>query len=224
MPALPAVPKVVQIAVQTHMANVSDTFINRLHFQYTGTAPTGDELLAFANTVLTAWGAALDPSMDASKSFVGLTAIDLSSPTSATAETTDDLAGSLAGTILPADACFVMSATVGRRYRGGHPRSYLPLGVETSLQTGRTWTAAFITAVSTAWAGLITAIEGAGWAGAGTLSAVNVSYYEGFTNLVTVGGRAYNVPKLRVGGPVIDPITGYVGRAQVGSQRRRLAA
>lgn len=224
MPALPAVPKVVQLAVQTHENNVPDTFVNKVHYQYTGTAPTPSQLSSFATTVLTAWGSAFAPSMADDKQFVGLVAIDLSSSTAATAQVTDSIAGSLAGTILPAETCFVLSATVSRRYRGGHPRVYLPLGVETSLLTARTWQAAFVTAVDTANAGLVTAIEGAGWAGAGTLSPVNVSYYAGYHLVTYPSGRSRDVPTIRVGGPLVDPITGYVGRSAVGSQRRRMAA
>lgn len=225
MPALPSVPKVLQLAVQTTKTSVPDLFINRVHYAYTGTAPTSAELSAFASTVLTAWGSAFAPSCPDNTHFVGLVAIDLSSPTAATAEVTDSIVGTEAGLLLPADVCFVLSATVGRRYRGGHPRSYLPFGVQQDLQTPRTWTSAFITAVTTANAGLVTAIEGAGWAGAGTLSPVNVSYYEGFTAVVNpITLRTRDVPKLRVGGPIVDPITGYVGRAQLGSQRRRVAA
>lgn len=224
MPALPAVPKVVQIAVETKALNVSDLFINRVHYEYTGTAPTSGELSSFATTVLTAWGAAFAPSMTDDKTFVGLTAVDLSSSTSAAAEVTDSIAGSLTGNILPADTCFVLSASVARRYRGGHPRVYLPLGATASLLTGRTWQAAFITAVQTANDGLVIAIEGAGWTGAGTLSPVNVSYYAGYHLVTYPSGRSRDVPTLRVGGPVVDAITGYVGRSQLGSQRRRVGA
>lgn len=224
MPPLPAVPKVLQLAVQTKVDNASDININRVHYQYTGTAPTPSQLTSFATTVLTAWGSAFAPSMIADKTFVGLVAIDLSSPTSATAEVTASIAGTRAGTRVPSDAAFVLSSTVGRRYRGGHPRVYLPFGVAGDLDTERAWESSFVTAVVTANAGLVTAIEGAGWAGAGTLSPVNVSYYAGFHLVTYPSGRSRDVPTLRVGGPLVDAITGYVGRTQVGSQRRRLAA
>lgn len=224
MPPLPAAPKVLQLAVLTHANNVDDVFVNKVHYQYTGTAPTPGQLASFATTVLTAWGSAFAPSMTDEKQFVGLDAVDLSSPTSATAEVTDSISGTLTGTVLPADACFVLSATVARRYRGGHPRIYLPLGAGVSLLSGRTWTTAFVGVVETANAGLVTAIEGAGWAGAGTLSPVNVAYYHGYTLVTYPSGRSRDVPTVRPGGPLIDPITGYVGRQQLGSQRRRVAA
>lgn len=223
MPALPSVPKVVQLAFETQDGDGTPPFINRIHFAYTGTAPTNSELSSFATTVLTAWSSALAPSMSTDKEATGLVAIDLSSPTSAVAEVTGTVSGALTGTKLPADTSFVMSATVGRRYRGGHPRSYLPLGDNTSVSNVRSWSSGFMTAVITAWSGFVTAVEGAGWAGAGTLSPVNVSYYAGYHLVTYPSGRSRDVPTLRVGGPLVDPIVGYVPRAKFGSQRRRLA-
>lgn len=221
MPALPAVPKVVQLAFQTTNRDIQYMMVNRLHFSYTGTAPTPGELSSFATTCLTAFGAAYAASLFQNYRVTGLAAIDLSSPTAATAEVTGAIDGTLTGVGLPADTAFVLSATVARRFRGGHPRSYLPLGDDTKLADTTTWTSAFVTAVETASAGLMTAIEGAGWAGAGTLAPVNVSYYEGYTLVTYPSGRSRDVPKLRVGGPVVDAVTGFVGRALIGTQRRR---
>lgn len=224
MPPLPAAPKVVQLAFQTSSGDGEPVFINRLHFSYTGTAPTSGQLESFAATVLTAWASALCPSMSTEKVAAGCVAIDLSSPTSATAAVTGATAGALTGLKVPDDAAFVMSATVARRYRGGHPRSYLPLGDATSLSTARSWTSGFMAAVVTAWAGFVTALEGAGWAGAGTLGMVNVAYYHGYTLVTYPSGRSRDVPTVRPGGPLIDPIVGYVPRARLGSQRRRIGA
>lgn len=223
MPALPSVPKVLQLAIQTELSDDNYKAINRVHFAYTGTAPSPAQLDSFATTVLTAFASALVPSMGNNKSITMVNAIDLSSPTAAVGEASGANIGTLAGLPLSDDDAMVMSATVARRYRGGHPRSYLLVGDSTKLDTGHTWDSTFLAAVQTAWAGFITAVEGAGWAGAGTLSPVNVSYYEGFTNLTSPAGRNYNVPKLRVGGPVVDAITTYVARALLGTQRRRLA-
>jgi hypothetical protein len=222
MPALPSVPGVVQLAFGTLMIDDTYLAINRLHFHYTGAAPTSGQMSSFATTCLTAWGSAIEPSMCQDKKSQQLVAIDLSSPTGATAEVTDGTRGALTGAPLPDDTSLVMSATVSRRYRGGHPRSYLALGDATSLLDGHTWAGAFLTAVTTAWAGFMTAVEGAGWAGAGTITPVNVSYYEGYHLVTYPSGRSRDVPTLRVGGPVVDPISAFVARARVGTQRRRL--
>ena len=50
------------------------------------------------------------------------------------------------------------------------------------------------------------------WAGAGLITPVNVSYFAGYTNEVIVGHRARAIPNLRVGGPVVDTVTGDTTR------------
>jgi hypothetical protein len=89
-----------------------------------------------------------------------------------------------------------------------------------SSQPGQ-WNNAFVTAVQTGVTNFFTAVLGAGWTGAGTLTHVNVSYYSGF-HVVTdpLTGRARNVPLVRVS-PVIDTVTTIVARASFGEQRRR---
>jgi hypothetical protein len=222
MPALPSVPKVLQVAFQVTDGDIGYVNINRLHFSYTGTAPDSAQLASFATTVGAAYGSAFAASMSETKTLTGVVAIDLTSPVSAVASVTASVAGTLAGTELPNDVAFVLSGTVTRRFRGGHPRNYLPLGDETKLQDGSHWMVAFVTAVETAAAGFFTAVEGAGWTGAGTIAPVNVSYYEG-NHLVTYpSGRHRDVPTLRVGGPVVDAIVAYVGRQKLGTQRKRL--
>lgn len=223
MTALPPVANVVQLAFQVENTDSSYVDVNRLHFHYTGTPPTAGDLLSFATTCLTAYESAFVTSLAANKNVVGIVAIDLTSPTAATAVFTDHTAGTLAGALLPDDVAFVLSLTIARRYRGGHPRIYLPLGDATKLTNGKTWDSGFVTAVGIAAEGLLVAINGAGWAGAGTIAPVSVSYYFG-THLVTYpSGRHRDVPSLRVGGPVVDPVVDIVGRSVVGTQRRRLA-
>lgn len=222
MPALPAVPKVLQLAFGVLNNTSAYNDINRLHFSYTGTAPSVGSLAAFAADALGAFHAALAPLSCNDKTFVSCEAIDLSSPTSAVATATAAVPGALGGIPLPADVSMVMSATVARRYRGGHPRSYLPVGDVTKMDGDIRWDTAFVTAVHTAWIGFQTAVGGAGWAGAGTVAPVNVSYYSGYHLVTYPSGRSRDVPTLRVGGPQVDAITAYVARVRLGTQRRRL--
>lgn len=222
MPALPPVPKVIQLAFGTENVTNNYVDINRLYVSYTGTAPSVGSLNAFAATALAAFATALAPSTGDDKVFASLEAVDLSSPTSAVSTVTGATTGALTGAILPADVAMVMSATVARRYRGGHPRSYLPVGDTTKLDDDATWASAFLTTVHTAWVGFITAVGGSGWSGAGTVAPVNVSYYSGFHNVTFPSGRVASIPSLRVGGPLVDLITAYVARKRLGTQRRRI--
>jgi hypothetical protein len=223
VPALPAVPKTVALAFTTLSGTSPNPAVNKLHFAYTGTPPTPAQLASFATTVLTAFGSAVGPFMSSDNTISALEAVDLSSPVSATATVTAAIAGALTPDKLPDDTCVVLSATVGRRYRGGHPRTYLPVGVVAEITNGNLWNATWLGTLLTAWDGFVTAVEGAGWTGAGTIAPVNVSYYFGYHLVTYPSGRSRDIPTLRVGGPVIDPILGYIPRQKLGVQRRRRA-
>jgi hypothetical protein len=108
-----------------------------------------------------------------------------------------------------ASACAVMSSVISARYRGGHPRTYLPGPQAAHIANGSTLdgtilpgfitsAAAFRNAVNALTAGAVTAVE------LGTVSFVR--------------SGAWRVP------PVFEPFTGSTIRATLGSQRRRITA
>lgn len=220
MPALPVVPKVLSCTFKLTTGTDIDV-INRIFVQYTGTAPTNAQATTFAGAMHTAWDGNLRGLTPSSDTLTLKEVIDLSSPTAAVGSDATTDVGNRTGTALTAAECLVLSYEVGRRYRGGHPRSYFHWGVAADLLNTNTWATAFLTAVTSGWNGFTSSLFGAGWTGAGTLTHVNVSYYEGFT-LVTnpITGRGRNVAKVRAI-PLIDAITANVPRAYVGSQRRR---
>jgi hypothetical protein len=118
------------------------------------------------------------------------------------------------GGILPAGTAALVSYPITRHYRGGHPRSYLPVGVESDLLTQTSWSAAFVTAVRAAWA----AVKAQLIVGAGAfapISQVNVSYYGGAPPVA-----GHSVPRLV---PISDAIAvdALVVSNQLASQRRR---
>ena len=219
MPALPAVPKVVRVVCKQTLQDDLDV-INRFYLQYSGTAPTATQLNTFANAVATQWGANVSPLQISNAVLVLVSVEDLSSATGAVGSFTANVPGTRAGSTLSASVCGVILETIARRYRGGHPKVFLWSGAETDIQTVGTWKAAFTTALASGWAAFITGVATAVWTGGGTLTAVNVSYYSGFTNFTYPSGRTRPRPTLRVS-PLVDAITGYVGRTIIGSQRRR---
>jgi hypothetical protein len=224
MPAMPVAPGVLQLVIHTQDDEVSHDFINRMHVHYSGAAPTAAQLDTMAPTLLVSWSAQFGPLMTSDRKVAAIDIIDLSSPTGAVASLAGVTVGTLAGADLPSEICTVVSGQVARRYRGGHPRTYLPCGGQGELVTTRTWSGAHVAACVAAMTTFMGVASGAGWAGAGTIVPCNVSYYFG-SHLVTYpSGRHRDVPTFRVGGPVIDTINSYVGRAQVGTQRRRVAA
>lgn len=220
MPPLPAAAKVVRVALVGERGGDSDV-VTRHYIQYSGSAPTAAQLNTFCGAVATAWVADLAGLHHSTYTLTSVVAEDLTSSTGATGVANVSDQGTLTGSELPAATAMVIGYTITRRYRGGHPRGYWPMGQVSDVNTPQEWTTAFVAAVATGIASYFTAVEGAGWTGAGTLVNVNLSYYEGFTVVVNpITHRARNVPTLR-GAPIQDVITGYNPRITIGSQRRR---
>jgi hypothetical protein len=219
MPALPPATQVCRIIV--HQALQDDNnVINRFFIKYTGSPPTDAMLNTFCAAVGTAWGANVSPLQSSNITAYRAETEDLTSATSAVGAANFTEVGTRAGATLSASVAAVINGIIARRYRGGHPKNFLWAGIETDLQTVGTWKATFTAAVEAGWLAFIDAVLGAGWAGAGTLTPVNVSYYAGFHNFTFPSGRTRPIPTVRVA-PVVDPITEYTVRAIIGSQRRR---
>jgi hypothetical protein len=221
---LPNVPNVVEVAIQWRIDEDGNA-LTRLHYQYAGT-PDANALLNMANSI--------------ANSFYGTTALGgvMSSHVTIGNVTLTDLGhdlrpqgigykagatGNRAGGYLPASNCVVMNYKIGRRYRGGKPRSYFPWGTQTDLADAQTWTQSAYTAFVNAFTGIDTAIKGATSAGVSLTQQVNVSYYKGgIWQPGTSGGKPKWVPALRQGGPQVDPILGATPSLRPGSQRRRM--
>ena len=117
---------------------------------------------------------------------------------------------------------FLGSMKIARRYRGGKPRTYLPIGGAGKLQDAQTWTSAFVADIQAALNQIIADIAVTASGGCALGNLVNVSYYEGFVssqNPITLRWRT--IPKQRTAGPLVDPVTSWVAETRIGSQRRR---
>lgn len=219
MPALPDVPNTIRV-VTTVTDDDDLASINRFFLRYTGAQPNPTELLVTANGCAAQWNTNMAPIFHSSSTLTSVSMEDLTNPSASSVVTSVTHAGTRSGTRLSAAAAAVIAASIPRRYRGGHPRTYLACGVEADLQTRQTWTSAAITAFQTAWLDFIGGTDTFIWTGGGALDPVNVSYYSGFTNFTFPSGRARAIPTLRTT-PVVDQIGSYTCRTNVGSQRRR---
>jgi hypothetical protein len=194
--------------------------VNRFFVKYTGTAPSVLDLESFLDAVITAWGTNVSPLQSAAAVLVEALAEDLTSATSAVASQAASAAGTRSGAPLTGAVAAVINHQIARRYRGGHPKTFLFAGIETDIATVGTWKPAFLTEVGDAWAAFQAAVEVATWTGATLLQIANVSFYEGFHNFTYPSGRTRPIPTIRVT-PLIDVISGLVVRQIIGSQRRR---
>lgn len=220
MPALPAVPKTLKLSLNyTYQSDTSAG--SRIFITYAGGSPTSAQLSTFCTAVRTAWNANLAGLHQGNVILTSVFAEDLNSSSGAIGLDNTPVSGTRAGGGVPAGTCLMIQHLIARRYRGGKPKSFLPFGVASDLNTAQTWTAAFVNACITGWTNFIAAVIAAPWAAGGPLTQSNVSYYSGFTVVTNpITHRARNVPTLR-GTPVIDTVTAFNVETGIASQRRR---
>jgi len=204
MPPLPDAPGIVRVRV----AGSIDTqvFNNIFHLQYTGTAPSVANLNAVCTSVLTAWQTNFKALCPASVVLSGADAQDLTNAGAATGAATDSTAGTRSGTAFPNSVAACITWKINNRYRGGHPRTYLPAGVIADLQSGNRWTDAFVTAANSSATAFRTAL-----------------------NAISVGGSTYKMVCLsyvRNGVALVPPVPYLIESGLVDhrpdSQRRRM--
>lgn len=207
MPPLPVVANVLKAQQGWHVGN-NIRAENVLHFQYSGGPPTATACAALAADIqaafVTAWKTLTHPS----NSIGTCTVTDIASTTGAQGTGGAVTAGTLTSSHeLTASAAFVMNHQIARRYRGGKPRTYLPVYASEELLTPGTWTATNVTGGASAWSTMMTTILSSSSGGVTLTAFVCVSYFTGGS--------------LR-GTPLVEVVQQSVGRTTVGSQRRRL--
>jgi hypothetical protein len=196
--------------------------ITRIFLKYSGVAPSVSNLIDLADVFVTSFGTNIAEWFSEGNGLENVEMVDLTSPTSAVGEsTTGPVTGTRAGAPLPGATCVLALYEVARRYRGGHPRSYTPAMIDSDLTTEQTWDPSTLGDFITAWTTFIESGTGSVWTGGGTLTNVNVSWFEGFTAVENpTTGRYRNVPTPRVT-PVVDTIVAVHANPAPCFQRRR---
>jgi hypothetical protein len=221
MPALPNVPNVIRVACKGSSGG-AETWLTRFYLQYPTVAPSAANLVSLGNEIITSWNTHLNPLTPGNKTLTEVDLQDLTNPSAAVATIATSQNGTRVGAWLPPVAATVVSYSIGRRYRGGHPRGYWPFGVEGDLDTSGQWLPLWVTTVDVGIRAFFSDVTSFIWAVSEITKHCNVSYYSGFTVVTDpITGRARNVPKLRAGGPVVDLVSIQSARIIVGTQRRR---
>lgn len=225
MPPLPPVPGGIRCHLKWTVGADVDV-LPGFFFSYSGTAPTAAQLNTLCEGVFGEVGSLLKAYWVDAYLLTEVIMEDISSDTGAGGTYSGSTAGTSGYGGLAAGSAFVLNFEIDRRYRGGKPKIFLPLGGFEVISSPQLWTGAFVTDIVTAWNDLITYIGANMWADGVFEGQINVSYYKGFllvTNPIT--GRGKNVPTLRmvdmVPTPTIDAIASVSGNQRIGSQRRR---
>jgi hypothetical protein len=206
MPPLPPANGVVKWAFK-HVNTVGATAYSHMFGQVTTPPATSAQLQALANATVTAYNANLNAFMHNSWKMSLVECIDLSASPVLPGVATNATSGSITGNPLTAETAVLINMTVGRRYRGGHPRMYWPWGGQTSLFDALHWSTTFTNPFGAAWSAFINALAGTTGGLPGIANWVNVSYY------------SHNALRPT---PVLDTVLAWNINPIPGSQRRRM--
>src|SRR5579859_1208228 len=180
MPALPDVSAVVRFTLKFTYGGDVDV-VNRFFQKYGGTpgSLTTSQADTWAAAVTAAWSAH-QGSAFSNKLFLNqVTLEDLTSNVGAVGIDTTGAQGGDTGVETPAGVAVIVSESIYRRYRGGHPRQYLaglPASTPQTIQPG------FVTSIQAGYIAFRAAVAAAVPSGLAPATDVNVSYYAGFTN------------------------------------------
>lgn len=219
MPPLPPVPNVIKAQLLWSDAGDADVRSNQ-YFRYSGGTPSPTDANVLAAGIYAAM-ATHSNQWGEDTQLTGVEVTDLASAGGGQGLHAESTTGTRLGTPVAGGTAVVVGYVIGRRYRGGKPRNYFPFFTSSDLATRQGWAAGNVTALNSALATYFAAVIGLSSGTTTITEHVNVSYYSGFTVVISpTTGRSRNVPKLRLV-PDVDDITSFGTRVQPGSQRRR---
>lgn len=205
MPALPAVPYCVEMAV--HFTNDTRPGVNLWHVRYTGTAPDGTALTALDTALSTAWGSIYRAYAGDWLTLNDVTYTDLASSGGARVIIPYGGSGLLSGNALPVSSAVVVSEQNSLRYRGGHPRIYLPAGLQADTTDGYLWATGLLDNLQIGTDLLVAAIP---------VGPVSGCTFAALTTVSRTSGGATRVP------PITSDVLALAFQERICSQRRRL--
>jgi hypothetical protein len=225
MPALPFVPGVLRVQFNTGVG-ASIEAGSRFYVSYSGGPPNSTDLNTMASDVADYWETSIGPYVASSEALHGVIITDMASISGAVGTWTGTKAGTNAGgPSLAASISMVVNHQTGQHYRGGHPRTYLRVGVADSADEYQTnvWAPAFLADVLTAWQAWVAAILAISTLSITLENIVSVSYYDGYNTATPPWrGPGFKYPPMVRAVPEVVTIVNSSCATKFGSQRRRL--
>lgn len=207
MPPLPNVPQVCKLEYGGTYHDAE--WFNIFYVHYTGGAPTSTDLGTWLNFIESKLAANFCTVMSVDNQVTSLKATDLTTDTGAVAVASFSHFGTRTGDFMPSSVAVVGSLAINRRYRGGHPRKYLPWGTAGTMASGSTkdWDSTFVSDCLTVFQDTL-------------------GFHIGFTSGATTWDENVNVSYRTAGAvrpaAVIDVVVGSEIRTRICTQRRRL--
>jgi len=224
MPPLPAVPLVCRYNFDFLTGSVTRGGV-RLFFRYSGGPPAAADCGALAGIASAAFSAHLAAFMSNDYDLSAVQVTDLASSSGHTGADLTVVGGGAAFHPPDIAAATLINHSIDRRYRGGKPRTYWPLGTTNAQDADDArWTTAYQTALETAYSAFTAAIIGSSSGTTTITDAVNVSFYSGVDAPITLpSGRVKQASAIR-GTPLVDVIRASSVNLLIASQRRRRTA
>lgn len=190
----------------------SKPWVNVMHVSYTGVTLDTTTANSIATAIRGYWTTSIAPKVHNSTLLSVVEVTDLSSRSGA--QGTDNVGSTGTGgvTAAPNSVAACLTLKIATRYRGGHPRLYLP-GVPNAFISSTdqsSWAAGIAAGYQTNGRAFRTAIN-AMVIGGGTYALCAVSYYQSAN-----GVQSYRTP------PVVYPITDVLCHNRIDTMRRRL--
>lgn len=204
MPTLPPVARAARVAISGTISTTDWSCI--LHFLF-DTTPSSTNMQELATKSLTHWNFYLTPNFSNGYKTTTCITEDLSATPALPGAASSSVTGGDSTGLIGAQTCMLVKHTIARRYRGGHPRTYLPSPGADKLTDDGHWTSSIVTSSQTNWDGFIGAVISDTYTGTTVDSYINISYHSGGAPRVT---------------PVTDLITGSVVENVIATQRRRV--
>lgn len=193
---------------------------SRFYLKYSGSAPSGANCVSIATAVRLNWYNDMRGLLNADWTLTETDVLDIATHSGFSGTYASSDAGDASGTACAAQIAQNVEFGISRRYRGGKPRMYLPPSVTSNQLNDVQWTSTWTSTLGATVAAFMSDNEAISVGSVGTLTHVNVSYYQGFQNIENTSGRMRAAPTYRTTA-VVDTVTGYFGKQELSSQRRR---
>jgi len=179
------------------------------------------DIQALADAGRSAWAANLAAHCATGVNLTSVQTVDIGSSTAVVGNNTTAVPGTGAGGAVANSAmCALMSFTIASRYKGGHPRAYLPCGTNTDVLNEASWNTAFVTAMNTAWTGFANGVSNGMSQIGGQNCLQSVARYKYDYVEDAIHHKFHKVRTSYVG---TFPVNGHKLASKFGTQRRRLA-
>lgn len=166
--ALGPLPNVQNVArVRLNGTNQGTPWVSLFFWHYLGSQPDSAALSTLCQGFVNLWGAHLADAFPATVQVNNAEAWDLATRTGATASGGVAIPGTRVGSPLPTSVAAVIGWKVAYRWRGGHPRSYFPAGVQNDVLNGHLWTDAAVANYQTGANDFLTGVNALTMGGAG---------------------------------------------------------